>query len=133
MRISEERYGSGKVLVLAEQKLDRYLSRTNAEVATPIDRTDKLLQRLCKETTVQHNHRYDETVQTRVCAFGVEGGCFSRNEDIGLDRYLSRTNAEVATPIDRTDKLLQRLCKEGYIITITAMMKLYRPVYVLSV
>ncbi|KAJ5774523.1 hypothetical protein N7457_009419 [Penicillium paradoxum] len=33
-----------------------------------------------------------------------------------LDRYLARTNADVGTPIDRTDKLLQRLCKEGYII-----------------
>ncbi|KAJ5367334.1 hypothetical protein N7541_001275 [Penicillium brevicompactum] len=34
---------------LAEQKLDRYLARTNADVSTPLDRTDKLLQRLCKE------------------------------------------------------------------------------------
>lgn len=34
---------------LAEQKLDRYLARTNAEISTPLERTDKLLQRLCKE------------------------------------------------------------------------------------
>ncbi|KAJ5818410.1 hypothetical protein N7474_004001 [Penicillium riverlandense] len=34
---------------LAEQKLDRYLARTNADTYTPIDKTDKLLQRLCRE------------------------------------------------------------------------------------
>lgn len=33
-----------------------------------------------------------------------------------LDRYLMRTNIEQYTPIDRTDRLLQRLCKEGYLI-----------------
>ncbi|KAL4919288.1 MAGE family-domain-containing protein [Aspergillus aurantiobrunneus] len=33
-----------------------------------------------------------------------------------LDRYLSRVNAESYTPIDRTDRLLQRLCKEGYLL-----------------
>ena len=34
---------------LAEQKLDRYLARTNADQYTPIDRTEKFLQRLCRE------------------------------------------------------------------------------------
>ncbi|KAJ5085352.1 hypothetical protein N7532_010123 [Penicillium argentinense] len=33
-----------------------------------------------------------------------------------LDRYLTRMNADQHTPIDRTDKLLQRLCKEGYLV-----------------
>ncbi|OKL60571.1 hypothetical protein UA08_04125 [Talaromyces atroroseus] len=33
-----------------------------------------------------------------------------------LDRYLMRTNIEQYTPVDRTDRLLQRLCKEGYLI-----------------
>lgn len=33
-----------------------------------------------------------------------------------LDRYLRRTNAETYTPVDRTDRLLQRLCKEGYLV-----------------
>lgn len=43
----------------------------------------------------------------------LNGGSLAEQK---LDRYLARTNAEVATPVDRTDKLLQRLCKEGYII-----------------
>ncbi|KAB8219600.1 MAGE family-domain-containing protein [Aspergillus novoparasiticus] len=33
-----------------------------------------------------------------------------------LDRYLARTNADTYTPIDRTDRVLQRLCKEGYLV-----------------
>lgn len=33
-----------------------------------------------------------------------------------LDRYLKRTSIEQYTPIDRTDRLLQRLCKEGYLV-----------------
>jgi len=35
-----------------------------------------------------------------------------------LDRYLRRTNADQSTPVDKTDKLLQRLIKEGYIVRI---------------
>ncbi|KAK1141218.1 hypothetical protein N8T08_009257 [Aspergillus melleus] len=38
-----------------------------------------------------------------------------------LDRYLRRTNAETYTPIDRTDRLLQRLCKEGYLLRVREM------------
>ncbi|KAK2809842.1 hypothetical protein FQN50_003482 [Emmonsiellopsis sp. PD_5] len=33
-----------------------------------------------------------------------------------LDRYLRRVNAENYTPIDRTDRLLARMCKEGYLV-----------------
>lgn len=35
-----------------------------------------------------------------------------------LERYLRRTNADHSTPVDKTDKLLQRLIKEGYIVRI---------------
>ncbi|OOQ82206.1 hypothetical protein PEBR_39925 [Penicillium brasilianum] len=33
-----------------------------------------------------------------------------------LSRYLRRMNAEDYTPIDKTDKLLARLCREGYLV-----------------
>lgn len=33
-----------------------------------------------------------------------------------LERYLARTNSDQYTPIDKTEKLLQRLCKEGYLV-----------------
>lgn len=44
---------------LAEQKLDRYLARTNADVSTPLDRTDKLLQRLCKDGYLDRKREMD--------------------------------------------------------------------------
>jgi hypothetical protein len=43
----------------------------------------------------------------------LNGGSLAEQK---LDRYLARTNAEIGTPIDRTEKLLLRLCREGYII-----------------
>lgn len=33
-----------------------------------------------------------------------------------LDRYLRRVNADSYTPLDRTDRFLARLCKEGYLV-----------------
>ncbi|KAJ5514762.1 MAGE protein [Penicillium fimorum] len=61
---------------------------------------------------------YTESTYTGLYSFIIalivlNGGTLAEQK---LDRYLARTNAEVATPVDRTDKLLQRLCKEGYII-----------------
>ncbi|KAJ5208243.1 hypothetical protein N7449_002622 [Penicillium cf. viridicatum] len=61
---------------------------------------------------------YTESTYTGLYSFIIavillNGGSLAEQK---LDRYLARTNAEVATPVDRTDKLLQRLCKEGYII-----------------
>ncbi|OGM39919.1 hypothetical protein ABOM_011369 [Aspergillus bombycis] len=38
-----------------------------------------------------------------------------------LDRYLARTNADTYTPVDRTDRLLARLCKEGYLVRMREM------------
>ncbi len=35
-----------------------------------------------------------------------------------LERYLQRANAEQYTPLDKTDKLLQRMCKEGYLVRV---------------
>lgn len=43
----------------------------------------------------------------------LNGGALQESK---LERYLKRMNADTYTPIDRTDKLLQRLCKEGYLI-----------------
>ncbi|KAJ5582160.1 MAGE protein [Penicillium sp. DV-2018c] len=48
----------------------------------------------------------------------LNGGSLAEQK---LDRYLARTNADMGTPIDRTEKLLQRLCKEGYIVKMREM------------
>ncbi|EAW23134.1 MAGE domain-containing protein [Aspergillus fischeri NRRL 181] len=44
---------------LPEQKLERYLKRTNADTYTPVDRTDRFLQRLCKEGYLIRNREMD--------------------------------------------------------------------------
>jgi hypothetical protein len=44
---------------LQEQKLDRYLTRVNSETYTPIDRTDRFLQRLCREGYLIRNREMD--------------------------------------------------------------------------
>ncbi|RAK99004.1 MAGE domain-containing protein [Aspergillus ibericus CBS 121593] len=43
----------------------------------------------------------------------LNGGTINEQK---LDRYLKRTNTDAYTPIDRTDRFLQRLCKEGYLV-----------------
>ncbi|KAJ6056028.1 hypothetical protein N7444_005126 [Penicillium canescens] len=48
-----------------------------------------------------------------IAVITLNGGTLAEQK---LDRYLARMNADVGTPIDRTEKLLQRLCKEGYLI-----------------
>lgn len=35
-----------------------------------------------------------------------------------LERYLRRVNADHSTPLDKTDKLLQRMIRDGYILKI---------------
>ncbi|KAL1965379.1 hypothetical protein VTN77DRAFT_5816 [Rasamsonia byssochlamydoides] len=44
---------------IAEQKLERYLKRTNIDTYTPIDRTDRLIQRLCKDGYLVRNRETD--------------------------------------------------------------------------
>ncbi|EEP82689.1 predicted protein [Uncinocarpus reesii 1704] len=43
----------------------------------------------------------------------LSGGAIQEQK---LERYLRRVHADNYTPIDRTEKLLARLCKEGYIV-----------------
>lgn len=42
--------------------------------------------------------------------------CGGTISEAKLDRYLKRADADEHTPVDKTDKLLQRLCKEGYLV-----------------
>lgn len=41
-----------------------------------------------------------------------------RLQDSKLERHLRRMNAEQSTPVDKTDKVLARMVKEGYIVKI---------------
>ncbi|KAF2183033.1 MAGE-domain-containing protein [Zopfia rhizophila CBS 207.26] len=50
-----------------------------------------------------------------VALISLSGGSLPENK---LERYLKRMNADQSTPVDRTDKLLARMIKEGYIVKI---------------
>ncbi|KAJ5141963.1 uncharacterized protein N7443_006678 [Penicillium atrosanguineum] len=53
-----------------------------------------------------------------IAVISLNGGTLG---DQKLERYLVRMNADQYTPIDKTEKLLQRLCKEGYIVKMRDM------------
>ncbi|OKO93904.1 Non-structural maintenance of chromosome element 3 [Penicillium subrubescens] len=48
-----------------------------------------------------------------IAVISLNGGSLAEQK---LTRYLRRMNADDYTPVDRTDKLLARLCREGYIV-----------------
>ncbi|KAI9774382.1 MAG: Altered inheritance of mitochondria protein 18 mitochondrial [Geoglossum simile] len=50
-----------------------------------------------------------------VSVISLSGGSIAEAK---LERYLKRTNADQYTPVDKTEKLLHRLCKEGYLMRI---------------
>lgn len=61
---------------------------------------------------------YEESTYTGIYTFAIalitlNGGSLAEQK---LDRYLARTNADVNTPLGQTDKLLLRLCKDGYLV-----------------
>jgi melanoma-associated antigen len=50
-----------------------------------------------------------------ISVISLSGGSIAEAK---LERYLKRTNADQYTPVDKTEKLLHRLCKEGYLMRI---------------
>ncbi|KAJ5670335.1 uncharacterized protein N7477_005698 [Penicillium maclennaniae] len=70
-----------------------------------------ITQRRAPSTTTESTYTALYTFVIAVIA--LNGGTLG---DQKLERYLVRMNADQYTPIDKTEKLLQRLCKEGYIV-----------------
>jgi hypothetical protein len=50
-----------------------------------------------------------------VCLIQLNGGKLA---DSKLERYLKRMNADVNTPMDRTEMVLQKMIKQGYVVKI---------------
>jgi len=68
-----------------------------------------------KIPTTEHESAYVGLYTFIIATIYLAGGTLPEAK---LERYLRRTNADQSTPIDKTDKLLQRLIKEGYIVRI---------------
>lgn len=66
-----------------------------------------------KAPSSSHESTYVALYTFLVTVITLSGGAIPEQR---LDRYLKRTNADSYTPIERTDRLLQRLCKDGYLV-----------------
>ncbi|KAL4792422.1 MAGE family-domain-containing protein [Aspergillus venezuelensis] len=97
----------------AAQKVERPSTTNKSWILTSI-----LPSKYRKQDILQPTHAPMEAAYTGLYTFIIglillNGGTLQEQK---LDRYLSRVNAETYTPIDRTDRFLQRLCKEGYLV-----------------
>jgi len=65
-----------------------------------------------KVPTVEAEAAYVGLYSFVVAVILISGGALAEAK---LDRHLKRVNADQSTPVDRTDKLLTRMIKDGYI------------------
>lgn len=102
---------------LAEQKLERYLRRANADSYTPIDRTERLLQRLCKEGYIARNREMDggeEVIEYMVgprgkAEVGLRGVGDLAREVYGFQRHRERAADGEDVESERAQEFESRL------------------------
>ncbi|KAI9703005.1 MAG: Altered inheritance of mitochondria protein 18 mitochondrial [Bogoriella megaspora] len=68
-----------------------------------------------KVPTASQESSYTALYTFIISVISLSGGTLPHNK---LERYLRRANADESTPVASTEKLLQRLVKDGYIIKI---------------
>ena len=76
-------------------------------------RANETILRPAKVPSSQTEAAYIGLYTFIISVISLSGGTIGEAK---LERYLKRTNAEQYTPIDKTEKLLQRMAKEGYIV-----------------
>ncbi|KAL2824592.1 MAGE family-domain-containing protein [Aspergillus cavernicola] len=98
----------------AAQKVDRPSSTNNKSwILTSTLPSKYRKQDILRPTRAPMEGAYTGIYTFIIAVILLNGGTLQEQK---LDRYLSRMNAETYTPIDRTDRFLQRLCKEGYLV-----------------
>ena len=105
-----------KLISKAAQKTDKPSSTNKSWILTSIlpakFRTPSILQPTKAPSTTTES-TYTALYTFIIAVIALNGGTLG---DQKLERYLVRMNADQYTPIDKTEKLLQRMCKEGYIV-----------------
>ncbi|KAI9817715.1 MAG: hypothetical protein M1826_001471 [Phylliscum demangeonii] len=103
----------------AAQRMDRASTTSKAWILTSIlparYRTDDGIVPPPRVPTAQTEATYVGLYTLIVAVIYLGGGTIAESK---LERYLKRTNADHFTPIDKTDKLLLRMCREGYLVKI---------------
>ncbi|KAL4880069.1 MAGE family-domain-containing protein [Aspergillus karnatakaensis] len=97
----------------AAQKLDRPSSTNKSWILTSTLPSKYRKQDIIRPTRGPMEGAYTGLYTFIIALILLNGGTIQEQK---LDRYLTRVNAETFTPIDRTDRFLQRLCREGYLI-----------------
>lgn len=101
----------------AAQKVEKPTSTSNKSwilttTLPPAYRTPEILPPTQAPSTATES-TYTALYTFIIAVITLNGGSLGEQK---LERYLARTNADTYTPIDRTDKFLNRLCKEGYLV-----------------
>ncbi|KAL4933712.1 MAGE domain-containing protein [Aspergillus undulatus] len=97
----------------AAQKVEKPSSTNKSWILTSILPSKYRKQDILQPTRAPMEGAYTGLYTFIIGLILLNGGALQEQK---LDRYLSRVNADTFTPIDRTDRFLQRLCKEGYLI-----------------
>ncbi|RDW93296.1 MAGE domain-containing protein [Aspergillus mulundensis] len=97
----------------AAQKVERPSSTNKSWILTSTLPSKYRKQDILRPTRGPAESSYTGLYTFIIAVILLNGGTLPEQK---LERYLSRMNADSYTPVDRTDRLLQRLCKEGYLI-----------------
>ncbi|OJI90359.1 hypothetical protein ASPTUDRAFT_186202 [Aspergillus tubingensis CBS 134.48] len=97
----------------AAQKVEKPSSTNKSWIVTTTLPTKYRKPEILLPTRAPMESTYTGLYSFIIAVIVLNGGTIHEQK---LERYLKRTNTDAWTPIDRTDRFLQRLCKEGYLV-----------------
>ncbi|KAI9806334.1 MAG: hypothetical protein M1825_006449 [Sarcosagium campestre] len=105
--------------VVAAQRTDKVATASKVYVLRSVlpekFRADESILLPSKAPTSEHEATYVGIYTFIISIIYLCGGSIAEAK---LDKYLKRTNTDSYTPIEKTEKLIQRLCKEGYLLKV---------------
>lgn len=111
--IEERKIETRLTVTIAAQKVEKPSSSNKTWILSSILPPAYRIPDILPPTKAPMEGTYTGIYSFIIAVILLNGGVLQESK---LERYLKRTNADTYTPIDRTDRLLQRLCKEGYLI-----------------
>ncbi|PYI27105.1 MAGE-domain-containing protein [Aspergillus indologenus CBS 114.80] len=103
----------GGVALVAAQKVEKASSGNKNWILTSLLPPEYRRPAILRPSKAPLESTYTGLYSFIIAVILLNGGTIQEQK---LDRYLQRTNTNTYTPVDRTDRFLQRLCKEGYLV-----------------
>ncbi|PYH41498.1 MAGE-domain-containing protein [Aspergillus saccharolyticus JOP 1030-1] len=97
----------------AAQKVEKAYSSNKSWILTCLLPREYRRPEILRPSKAPLESTYTALYSFIIAVILLNGGTIQEQK---LDRYLQRTNTNTYTPVDRTDRFLQRLCKEGYLV-----------------